>query len=264
MAAFSRKFSAALQFLEAPSAAFRFLAPVAQSAVYITTLPWVAEHALDDTQRALKTGSRKDITHAADADLMVAGRVVGVAMNAVEVAPQVQAGRAAYATALDTFRAAAPMASPHIGRAVARAAVVSSFFEQSRPVASSSGRASARAAACPRSLKTKPKGSRAAARRLFDKAAAKACRAAGTTARLVSSQTARSVGRFVPGLNYAIAAVDVGLMFARLASPSASWWKKGAAIVMAVGSVIAAANVPGISQAGAGLAALAAVAGTFL
>ncbi|QSQ26898.1 hypothetical protein JY651_19140 [Pyxidicoccus parkwayensis] len=68
-------------------------------------------------------------------------------------------------------------------------------------------------------------------------------------------------GRFAPGLNGAIAAADVATAAATLKS-NASGWKKGTAVVTAAGSVLAATNVPGLSQAGAVVSTLSSLAGS--
>lgn len=65
---------------------------------------------------------------------------------------------------------------------------------------------------------------------------------------------ARGLGRIMPGVNVAIAAVDVGLAAKTLADPKASGWKKGVAVATAGLSVAAATNIPVVSTV-AGVAA---------
>lgn len=72
---------------------------------------------------------------------------------------------------------------------------------------------------------------------------------------------ARTGGRFVPGLNAGIAAADVTTAAATLSS-NASGWKKTTSVITAVGSVAAATNIPGVSQAGAVVSTLSSLAGS--
>jgi hypothetical protein len=63
----------------------------------------------------------------------------------------------------------------------------------------------------------------------------------------------KAAGRFVPGANIAIAAYDVYKAGKTLRDPNASGWKKGTAVATAAFSVVAATNIPVVSQVAAGL-----------
>ncbi|QRK04338.1 hypothetical protein JQX13_29205 [Archangium violaceum] len=71
----------------------------------------------------------------------------------------------------------------------------------------------------------------------------------------------RTGGRFVPGLNAGIAAADVATAGATLFS-DASGLKKTTAAITAAGSVLAATNIPGLSQGGAVISTLSSLAGS--
>lgn len=64
---------------------------------------------------------------------------------------------------------------------------------------------------------------------------------------------AKALGRFAPGANIAVAAYDVYKAGQTLRDPNASTWKKGMAVATAGFSVVAATNIPVVSQVAAGL-----------
>lgn len=102
------------------------------------------------------------------------------------------------------------------------------------------------------------------------KAAVKAGKTVGGAAAKVAVKTgaktaAKSAGRFVPGMNVAIAAVDTGIAASDIKKavedPSAKNVTKAVlGSITAAGSIAAASNVPGVSQVGAGVAVVADVA----
>jgi len=75
------------------------------------------------------------------------------------------------------------------------------------------------------------------------KAAGAAAKGAGTAAKLA--------GRFAPGVNVAIAAMDVGIAIKTISDPNASIASKVTSGITALGSVAAATNIPIVSQVGA-------------
>lgn len=75
------------------------------------------------------------------------------------------------------------------------------------------------------------------------KAAGAAAKGAGTAAKLA--------GRFAPGLNVGIAALDVGIAIKTITDPNASVAAKVTSGITALGSVVAATNIPVVSQIGA-------------
>lgn len=77
--------------------------------------------------------------------------------------------------------------------------------------------------------------------------------AARSAAKSTAAVAGKAAGRFVPGANVAIAAYDVYKAGKTLSDPKASGWKKGTAVATAAFSVVAATNIPVVSQVAAGL-----------
>lgn len=102
------------------------------------------------------------------------------------------------------------------------------------------------------------------------KAVVSATKTAGGAAAKVAAKTgaktaAKSAGRFVPGMNVAIAAVDTGIAATDIKkaidNPSTKNVTKAVlGSITAVGSIAAASNVPVVSQVGAGVAIVSDVA----
>jgi len=74
---------------------------------------------------------------------------------------------------------------------------------------------------------------------------------------------AKAAGRFVPGANVAIAALDTATAAATLADPNASTGAKVTSCITAVGSIVAATNIPVVSQIGAAVSAVSSFIGSF-
>lgn len=83
------------------------------------------------------------------------------------------------------------------------------------------------------------------------------------TAKAAAGAAAKSGGRFVPGVNVAIAALDVGVAAATLADKQASVGKKAFSVITAAGSLASATNIPGVSQAGAAVSLVSSIVGSF-
>lgn len=81
--------------------------------------------------------------------------------------------------------------------------------------------------------------------------------------RAVLGTVARAGGRFVPGLNVAIAAADSATAYSTLRDPNASTGKKVTSVITAIGSVAAATNIPVVSQVGAAVSAVSGFVGSF-
>ncbi|MFY2560635.1 hypothetical protein ACN469_23735 [Corallococcus terminator] len=94
-------------------------------------------------------------------------------------------------------------------------------------------------------------------------AATRAFEGASTAARrALPTAAAKAAGRFVPGLNWAIAAADSAAALATLKSPTADPVKKLTAGITALGSIAAATNIPVVSQLGAGVSAVSSLVGS--
>lgn len=74
---------------------------------------------------------------------------------------------------------------------------------------------------------------------------------------------ARSAGRFVPGANVAIAAFDTAKAVSVWKDPKSNAGQKATATLTAAGSVLAATNIPVVSQAGAAISTVSDFVGSF-
>jgi hypothetical protein len=84
------------------------------------------------------------------------------------------------------------------------------------------------------------------------------------TAHAAESTLAKAAGRFAPGVNVAIAAIDVADAINTQRNPDASNGKKACAWITAAGSIAAATNIPVVSQIGAGVSIVGSFIGAFL
>ncbi|MBN1209095.1 MAG: cell wall anchor protein [Myxococcaceae bacterium] len=87
---------------------------------------------------------------------------------------------------------------------------------------------------------------------------------AGITAgsKAAGGPLAKAAGRFVPGANVAIAAFDVANAYKTLKDPKANGVKKTTAVFTALGSTVAATEIPVVSQVGAGVSAVSDLVGS--
>jgi hypothetical protein len=111
-------------------------------------------------------------------------------------------------------------------------------------------------------VKTGEKAIAEAAVREGGEVAAKA--ALKATAHAAESTLAKAAGRFAPGVNVAIAAIDVADAVNTLRNPDAGTGKKVCSCITAVGSIAAATNIPVVSQIGAGVSIVGSFIGAFL
>jgi hypothetical protein len=79
-------------------------------------------------------------------------------------------------------------------------------------------------------------------------------------AEVAAKAGAKGLARFAPGVNVAMAAIDTAHAVSVCNNPDATGWQKGAACVTAAGSVLAATNIPVVSQVGAAVSIVASVA----
>ncbi len=92
-------------------------------------------------------------------------------------------------------------------------------------------------------------------------AAAKAATRAVATSALKTG--AKAAGRFVPGVNVGIAALDTAAAAATLADKDASIGKKVTSVITAAGSIVSATNIPIVSQVGAAVSTISSFIGSF-
>ena len=92
-----------------------------------------------------------------------------------------------------------------------------------------------------------------------------ATKVAGTSiAKAGAKALGKAGGRFAPGVNIAIAAVDTAAFANKLRDPKASTASKVTSGVTALGSIAAATNIPILSQVGAGVSTVSDIVGGFL
>ncbi|QSQ18471.1 cell wall anchor protein [Myxococcus landrumensis] len=82
-------------------------------------------------------------------------------------------------------------------------------------------------------------------------------------AKAAGSGLAKGVGRFVPGANVAIAAFDTAKFASTLTDPEANAGEQITAGITAAGSILAATNIPLVSQAGAAISTVSDFVGSF-
>lgn len=165
------------------------------------------------------------------------------------------------------FRQAAPNASRQVVNSASRVAAEQAMQEAGTKAARRATQDAAVKAA-QRNGGTLAQGAgvtgRSAAKAALREGGEAASKAAGKAVAKSALKTAAKAGaRFVPGLNIAIAAADTAVAAATLADPKASTGKKVTSCITAAGSIVAATNIPIVSQVGAGVSAVSSFIGSF-
>jgi hypothetical protein len=231
------------------------------------TLPKKVATAASDVRKAVRTRNGSDIAKAVKSSAAAASGAIQTAHKGATAGVLVHKTVSAYNAAGKAFKAAAPHASKAVVDAAARAAAKSSLAGATKQTAKHAIEGAARLATKQAGVAIKTvagSGTRAAAKavtRSASEAAAKAALKAG--AKTGASVFAKAAGRFAPGVNVAVAALDVVQAGATLADRNASMGKKVTSVITAVGSVVSATNIPGVSQIGAGVALVSGIVGGF-
>ncbi|MCY1023472.1 hypothetical protein [Pyxidicoccus sp. MSG2] len=232
--------------------------------------------AVKDIRQAIRTGSKDDIISATRSTLdatkagisaatggIVGGKVMGGVLGGSIFKGKLDAAK----TAVDAFKKALPNASDDVLKAV-KGAATKGIFEAG--TAKTVGRAvSAAAGDAAKAGSTLAKGILGSGTRSAAKAAlATVGREAGEAAvkagaKAAAGTAAKALGRFAPGVNVAIAAVDVANAGATLMDKNASTGKKVTSVITAVGSIAAATNIPIVSQVGAAVSTVSSIVGAF-
>ena len=232
--------------------------------------------AVKDIRQAIRSGSKDDIITATRSSLdaakagvtaatggIVGGKVMGGVLGGTIMKGKLDAGK----TAVDAFKKTLPNASDDVLKAVKNAAT-KGVFEAG--TAKSVGRAiSAAAGDAAKTGSTLAKGLLGSGTRSAAKAAlAAAGREAGEVAvkqgaKAAAGTAAKALGRFAPGVNVAIAAIDVANAGATLMDKNAGVGKKVTSVITAVGSIAAATNIPVVSQIGAAVSTVSSIVGSF-
>lgn len=232
--------------------------------------------AVQDIRQAIRTGSKEDIISATRSSLdtakaglttatggILGSKVMGGVLGGTVLKNKLAAG----AKAAEAFKSALPKASDGVLNAVKQAATKGIFEGAS---AKNVGRAITSAASdAARATGTLASEIVGSGKRAGAKAAAKLVgREAGEVAikqaaKAAAGPAAKALGRFAPGVNVAIAAVDVANAGATLMDKDASIGKKATSVITAVGSIAAATNIPVVSQVGAAISTVSSIVGSF-
>ncbi|MBZ4419967.1 hypothetical protein [Myxococcus sp. RHSTA-1-4] len=232
--------------------------------------------AIKDIRQAIRTGSKDDIITATRSTLdatkatvsaatggIVGSKVMGGVLGGSIMKGKLDAGM----KAVDAFKKALPNASDDVLKAVKNAAT-KGIFEAG--TAKTVGRAISTAAGdAAKAGSTLAKGILGSGTRSAAKAAlATVGREAGEAAvkagaKAAAGTAAKTLGRFAPGVNVAIAALDVANAGATLMDKNASTGKKVTSVITAVGSIAAATNIPIVSQVGAAVSTVSSIVGAF-
>ncbi|SEU23290.1 hypothetical protein [Stigmatella erecta] len=236
----------------------------------LAAVPLSAEVAYKDITAAQADPNQSTLSKAAASAVTVPRNTLAAA-GAVFSASQANTYRHAHKAAEGAFRAAAPNASETAVRAASREAAKSSLDalnsgiranpHAARPINSAGVGAveGAVSASVRNSRKDALKtimgvGDRTVARPQLQVASNRTARAATTAAVHSGAGTlGRAAARFAPGVNVAVAAMDVGIAAATWANPKSSNLARATSTVTAAGSILAATNIPFLSQGGAAL-----------
>ncbi|MCP3162838.1 hypothetical protein [Myxococcus qinghaiensis] len=213
------------------------------TAASVAQLPGAAYLSARDVREAFRNPSGESANRALGSTAGLASTGLNAAKGGLELTGNVSNLRAAANAARAAFTESAPRAPGAVANRVATAVASEGVEGASRQRM--------------RSLAARVAGNGLeGAGRDGASAAFSALRGGGTAA-------ARTAGRFVPGLNVAIAAVDTAAAASTIADPNASVGKKVTASVTALGSVAAATNIPLVSQGGAVVSTASSFLGAF-
>ncbi len=232
--------------------------------------------AIKDIRQAVKSGSKDDIIAATRSSLdaakagvnaatggIVGGKVMGGVLGGTIMKDKLAAGK----KAVDAFKQALPNASDDVLKAVKNAATKGVFEGGTakavgKAVSSAAGEAAKATGTLAKGVLGS--GTRSAAKAALStvgKAAGEAAVKQG--AKAAAGTAAKALGRFAPGVNVAIAAMDVANAGATLMDKNAGVGKKVTSVITAVGSIAAATNIPVVSQVGAAVSTVSSIVGSF-
>ncbi|MFY0573863.1 cell wall anchor protein [Cystobacter fuscus] len=219
--------------------------------------------AIKDVRDALRSGSAEQRDKAIGSVATAGKTAINTVKGGLELTRDVQKFGGAYRAASQAFRTAAPNATGKAVRAAATTAAGHAFQGATEGVARRGVQEAVKKAAQGSSIaNTMGAATRAAGKTLAREgaeAAGKAAVQAGV--RAAAGPVAKAAGRFVPGANVAIAALDVASAYSTVKDPKASTTKKVTSVITAVGSVAAATNIPVVSQVGAAVSTVSSFVG---
>ncbi|MFE8597710.1 hypothetical protein KYC5002_19680 [Archangium violaceum] len=232
--------------------------------------------AFKDIRQAIRSGSKDDIITATRSSLdaakagitaatggIVGSKVMGGVLGGTIMKGKLDAGKAA----VDAFKKGLPNASDDVLKAVKNAATKGlmeggTAKAVGRAVTSAAGDAAKAGSTLAKGILGS--GTRSAAKAALSTVGREAGEAAlKQGAKAAAGTAAKTLGRFAPGVNVAIAAVDVANAGATLMDKNASTGKKVTSVITAVGSIAAATNIPIVSQVGAAVSTVSSIVGAF-
>lgn len=229
------------------------------------SLPAGVANAVNKFQKARKTGSRSDVAQAFAGSSEVGSIALGLTKGGFGTAEAITL-RGARKAATQAFKQVAPDASEAVVKSVAKQVGREFLGDSSKKALSRGLTAGARQAAMKTGTLAGQTGAigRTAAKKLLAKGGKEAAEAATkAVAKSAFKSGAKAAGRFVPGLNVGIAAFDTATAAATLADPKATTGKKVTSVITAAGSIVAATNIPVVSQVGAAVSAVSGFIGAF-
>jgi hypothetical protein len=247
----------------------RGLGSVAGLAGAAIALPGGISNAISSIETAWRTGEKDDIARASASStsaLSTGTRLGKHSLETFSMGARGISGHLARRAGAQAFKQAAPGASKAVVKAAAKQAAKTALTEAAEKVAKRGVTAAATAAAKGGGTLARGAGTlgRAAAKKLLREGGEAAAKAAGkAVAKGALKSAGKAAGRFVPGMNVAIAAFDTASAVATLADSKASTGKKVTSVITAAGSIVAATNIPVVSQIGAGVSAVSSFIGSF-
>ena len=231
----------------------------------IIGLPGGIADAASKIERARRTGDRSDIAQATAATSSAGSTGARLVKHSMETGVIVS-GQLAKRAGAKAFRQAAPNASKAVVKAAAKQAAKEALKESAAKAARRGVQQAATTAAKSSSTLARGAGavSRSAAKTVLREGGEAAAKAATkAVAKGAAKTAAKAAGRFVPGVNIAIAGLDTATAAATLADPKASTGKKVTSVITAAGSIVAATNIPVVSQIGAAVSTVSSFIGSF-
>jgi hypothetical protein len=229
-----------------------------------TKLPGQVATAFKDVRDAIRSGSAQARDKAIGSVATAGKTAIQTVKGGLEIARDVQKFGGAYRAASDAFRTVAPNATGKAVRAAATTAAKHAFEGATsvgdvRRAVSTAVKGAAKGSSIAQTVGSATRAAARTAVREGSEAAGKAAIRAG--ARAAAGPLAKAAGRFAPGANIAIAALDVASAYSTVRDPNASTTKKVTSVITAVGSVAAATNIPVVSQVGAAVSTVSSFVG---
>lgn len=236
----------------------------------VYSLPGSISDARQAIGQAWQSGDGGDIAHAA-ATTSAAGssgaRLVKYSLESYSLGANHLGHRVAGQAGREAFRQAAPNASKQMikaaGSQAAKEAMKDTAAKAARRSVTSAATGVAKGPGRTLAQGVGATGRTAAKKLLREGGEAAAKSASKAVAKSALKSGAKAAGRFVPGVNIAIAGLDTAAAAATLADPKASTGKKVTSCITAVGSIAAATNIPVVSQAGAVVSTVSSFVGSF-